>query len=91
MFVSGATLVLRWQDRRTDFKVETTHDKRHGMLVFTIINRGQSEATLARLFLAVHQGGRRLGERELTRSFFKGKYDLPTRILSGDRANFLPK
>ena len=52
------------------------------------LNRGQNEATLSRLFLAVYQGRRRIGERELTHSFFKGAYDLPTRILSGDRAEF---
>jgi hypothetical protein len=88
LVVAAGTFVLRWEDRRTNFKVEATRDERHDMLVLTVINRGQGEATLSRLFLAVYQGRSRIGERELTRSFFQGDYDLPMRILSGDRAGF---
>jgi hypothetical protein len=88
LFVSVAMLVLRWQDRRTDFKVEATQDESHGTLVLTVINRGQGEATVSRLFLVVYQGGSTVGERELTRSLFTGGFDLPKRLPPGDRAEF---
>jgi hypothetical protein len=86
--VSIATFVLRWHDRRTNFTVDATEDNRHGTLVLTVINRGQREETISRLFLAVYQGGRRIGQRELTGSLFKGAYDLPRRIPAADRAEF---
>ena len=85
LLISAATFVLRLQDRRTDFVVDATYDDKHGTLVLTVINNGQGEATLSRLFLGVYRDGKREGTKDLTGSFFKGTFDLPKRLLSKDR------